>query len=270
MLEDKLYFQLLFEKAAIPLPRMLGYNCGVTFYDRTPTTIESPGAFLQVLRGVLDHSANGIVFIKLRHGMQGEGVHRVTAETLGDARTFEALHQDLIKGSYIFQEALQQHPAVSAIYPHSINTIRMDTFVHDDGQAEPLSAFMRFGGDGRHIDNACSGGCFVGIEFQSGCLKTYGHRLLEQGGGVYATHPTTGFRFEGFKIPFFSEAKSLVAQAALVAPANRLVGWDVAIQPGGPALIEGNHNYGVYVQDMAFEGYRRHPTFAQILDRFAS
>jgi hypothetical protein len=53
-----------------------------------------------------------------------------------------------------------------------------------------------------------------------------------------------------------------------VAPANRLVGWDVAILPDGPAIIEGNDRYHKGIQEMAYGGYRRHPTFARILEKF--
>ena len=269
LLEDKLYFQLIFERAGLRVPRMLGHNFGVIFHDRTPTSILTPFEFRRILGGILENSADGVVFIKPRHGMSGKGVRRITSQILDDASLLQSLHAEVIAGSYIFQEALKQHLAISAIYPNSINTIRMDTFVHDDGHAEPLSAFMRFGSDGRYVDNASLGGCFVGIDFQTGCLHALGNRSLEFGGDICEVHPTTGFRFNGFEIPFFAEAKSLVTQAALVAAGNRLVGWDVAILPDGPALIEGNHNYAKDSMEISYGGYRRHPTFAMILKKFA-
>ena len=269
LLEDKLYFQLIFERAGIRLPRMIGYNFGCIFHDRIPTSILSPAEFRRILGGVLENSAEGVVFIKPRHGMSGKGVRRVTSQILDDAGLLQTLHGEVIAGSYIFQEALQQHSAVSCIYPNSVNTIRMDTFVHDDGHAEPLSALMRFGSDGHYVDNASLGGCFVGINLLTGCLHALGHRPLEFGGDTCEVHPITGFRFNGFEIPFFAEAKSLVTRAALVAAGNRLVGWDVAILPDGPALIEGNHNYAKDLMEISYGGYRRHPTFAMILKKFA-
>ena len=268
LLEDKLYFQLIFERAGIRLPRMLGHNFGGTFHDRTPASILSPGEFRRILGSVLENSSDGVVFIKPRNGMSGKGIRRVTSKILGEAGLLQCLHGEVIAGSYIFQEALVQHSAVSAIYSNSINTIRMDTFVHDDGHAEPLSAYMRFGSDGRYVDSGSMGGCFVGVDFQTGCLHALGNRLLKFGGNT-DVHPTTGFRFNGFEVPFFAEVQSLVTQAALVTAGNRLVGWDVAILPDGPALIEGNHNYAMDAIEIAYGGYRRHPTFAMILEKFA-
>jgi hypothetical protein len=269
LLEDKLYFQLVFERAGLRLPRMLGHNFGGTFHGHAPASILDPAEFRRILGNVLDDASDGVVFIKPRHGISGLGVHRITPEILGDADQLERLHGAVILGSYVFQEALKQHPAVSRIYPISINTIRMDTFVHDDGHSEPLSAFMRFGSDGRFVDNASQGGCYVGIDFQTGCLHALGHRPLEFGGEVCETHPSTGFKFSGFEIPYFSEAKSLATQAALVTAGNRLVGWDIAISPDGPVLVEGNHNYTKDLMEITYGGYRRHPTFAMILKKFA-
>jgi len=268
LLDDKLFFQMLFTQAGIRLPNLLGYSCGATFQDGMPTQIASVDAFAQVLRRALGKTKEGRLFMKPRQGTHGNGVHRITAETLVDPTRLMTLHRDLLGGSYLFQEALRQHPDVSAIYPHSINTVRMDTFVHDDGRVEPLSAFMRFGADGRHVDNMCAGGCFAGIDFQTGRLKATGNRLLEYGGHTFDAHPSTGVRFSGRQVPYFEEAKALVSRAALVAPTNRLVGWDVAIEGDGPTIIEGNTGYHMGGQEMAYGGYRRHPTFAQLLDRF--
>lgn len=269
MLVDKLFFQLLFEKAGLHLPRMLGYSCRTIFHGRTTLNISSITSFLEMLRYVIDESSNGIVFVKPRTGAHGAGIYKITVAKLAETEAIECMHRDMLTGSYIFQEALQQHPAINCIYPHSINTIRMDTFVHDDGHVEPLSAYMRFGGNGSHVDNISQGGCFVGVDFEKGCLRSEGHRLLEYGGETCKTHPATGYRFEGFEIPFFREAKSLVTRAALVTAANRLVGWDIAILADGPSLIEGNHIYHKGIQEMVYGGYQRHPTFAQILDKFS-
>lgn len=268
MLDDKLFFQLLFSQAGVRLPKLLGYNCGTTYHDGVATSIATLESFAQVLRTTLAKTADGCIFVKLRHGTHGDGATRISLETLEDGPRMKVIHHDLIRRSCVFQETLNQHPVVSAIYPHSINTVRMDTFVHDDGRVEPLSAFMRFGSDGRYVDNSCAGGCFVGIDFQTGRLKATGNRLLEFGGHTLESHPFSGVRFEGIQVPHFEEAKALVTRAAAVAPTNRLVGWDVAIQPDGPTLIEGNTWYHLGGQEIAYGGYRRHPTFAKILDRF--
>ena len=42
------------------------------------------------------------------------------------------------------------------------------------------------------------------------------------------------------------------------------MGWDVAITPNGSLIIEGNHNYHIAMQEMAYSGCRSHPVFKEI------
>lgn len=44
----------------------------------------------------------------------------------------------------------------------------------------------------------------------------------------------------GYQLPMIEEAKALACQAALEIPEVGHVGWDMAIGPDGPAIIEGN------------------------------
>ena len=46
---------------------------------------------------------------------------------------------------------------------------------------------------------------------------------------------------------------------------DRLIGWDVCIGPEGPIIIEGNHNYHMVMQEVAYGGYRKHPDFIRVL-----
>lgn len=48
-------------------------------------------------------------------------------------------------------------------------------------------------------------------------------------------------------------------------PGLRMVGWDVAIGPSGPILIEGNSNYDNTGNDQADGGYRANPVFRKAL-----
>ena len=54
----------------------------------------------------------------------------------------------------------------------------------------------------------------------------------------------TGVKFDGIKIPFWSEIKEMVIEAALVNDKINIVGWDVAIGKDGPLIIEGNRGPG--------------------------
>ena len=59
-------------------------------------------------------------------------------------------------------------------------------------------------------------------------------------GLYYDCHPVTQTAFKGFTVPMFDEAVTLCLQAAQVKPDLAYIGWDVAITPDKPVLIEGN------------------------------
>ena len=59
----------------------------------------------------------------------------------------------------------------------------------------------------------------------------------------FETHPLTGIPFMGFQVPLWDEALDMVRKAARKAYGYNChwIGWDVAITPDGPVLVEGNN-----------------------------
>ena len=115
--------------------------------------------------------------------------------------------------------------------------------------------------NGAHI-NAHGGGIFCEIDPATGVIMTDG---LDEHGNSYILHPMTGVRFRGTPIPQWEEICDFCRSAAQTLPCLRVVGWDVAILPGGKLeLIEGNHNPGMnIVQAPAKHGV--HDKFAHML-----
>ena len=117
-----------------------------------------------------------------------------------------------------------------------------------------------------HIDNISSGGCQVGISLESGRLKKTGYSLIQtEGVKLFTEHPVTGIVFEGFRIPYFDEVKELVKKAAGLMPGLRLIGWDVAVGESSPILIEGNSDYDVSGNDVAYGGYMANSVFKKVI-----
>ena len=71
----------------------------------------------------------------------------------------------------------------------------------------------------------------VGRQFQKRELKTYRH------------HPETNCEIKGFRIPYWQEVINLVKESSKVVPEVETIGWDIAITPNGPELVEGNDNW---------------------------
>ncbi len=145
-----------------------------------------------------------------------------------------------------------------------INTIRIESFIDKSSHIYILSAFMRFGVGDSYVDNAHAGGFYVGIDFKNGRLKNIGHQYMEYGGASLKKHPESGYTLEGFEIPFFQEAVDLVRQTLTKLP-DRYLGWDIAITPTGPLIIEANEYPSIFMADIAYGGYLKHPLIQTLL-----
>ncbi len=157
---------------------------------------------------------------------------------------------------YIVEESVQQHPAVSAIYPHSVNTLRLWTLREKDASISFLGGVIRMGSGGSCIDNASAGGLFVPLQEDG--------RLVEQGLSFdvktpfpILSHPDTGLVFKDYQIPFFEETKALIRAAhKIFSPRLLALGWDIAITPEGPLVIEINQHAGICTIQFARGGLR--------------
>ncbi len=174
------------------------------------------------------------VFIKPVALGGGEGIVRIAGNTKDD---LGALYDTFCKrGSFVVEEAVVQHPAMEAVHPSSVNTVRLGPLF--DGEAvEVLYAFVRFGVGGSFVDNRTAGGILSEVDVESGriCSAACGKRFLN-----LLRHPDTDIFFPGFQIPHWDKCIALVKEAALKAKGVYYVGWDVAILPDGACLIEAN------------------------------
>ena len=124
---------------------------------------------------------------------------------------------------------------------------------------------MRFGVGNSPVDNASSGGFFVGINLNDGTLKSSGLFMLEYGGGKIHEHPNSGFKFEGFKIPYFKEACKEVVNAVKIIP-DRFIGWDVAIAQNGPMIVEANWDPHIFLSDYAYGGLLKNQHIKNLIE----
>lgn len=267
-LQNKVFFNYYFENTDIRLPRMLAYNYKNNFYiDKECFRIDSYEKFIEFIEKLINNSESSSVFVKLIGGIGGKKSFKFDKKHLDEGLITRDAFEKITSSDYIFQESIIQHPDVSKLYPNSINTIRMDTYLHDNGEVEIISALMRFGIKGSYVDNGSSGGCFVSVDLEKGTLRKIGRTYLESGSEIYFKHPDTGTVFENYKLPYIEEAKELVKNAVKYLP-DKLIGWDVGITKDGPIIVEGNHNYHIAMSEMAYGGYKNHPVYQEILKKY--
>lgn len=139
-------------------------------------------------------------------------------------------------GSGLIEDVIVQHPEVSAIYPHSVNTYRIVT-VRSEDKANVVYAFIRIGNGGHVVDNINAGGMAAPVDLETGVIQYPGY---DKDSNTYDVHPATGCPIVGYKLPYWQEALDMCVKAADVVPQLGYVGWDIAISQDGPQLIEGN------------------------------
>ncbi len=185
---------------------------------------------------------HGSVALKPQQSSWGIGFRKLDADKLGEDP--EALFRQLAEKDYMAEEFLQSDPRLAVYHPESLNTVRVITFSRDERFAV-FGAGLRVGNHGLHVDNAHGGGIFCEIDPATGRIFTDG---LDEYGNVYPAHPMTGTPFKGGQIPYWPEIIELCRQASRTLPCLHVVGWDIAVLPGGRLeLIEGNHNPGMNI-----------------------
>lgn len=258
---NKVLFHNHFRGSGIELPGFLGFNIGERFF--TPDgdqVISNPSYFDFFMKDLLRRSKTSSVFAKPVNGMQGKDCFRFDSLSRPDGA-----YEKIRNSYYLFEQTIVQHPAISAIYPHSINTLRIVTCVYQDGRADLVSAIMRFGTSRSRTDNLHGGGLFVAVDMNTGMLDSKARKLFGCGGQECFNHPDTGVKFGGIKVPHFQSALQVTRSAVAYFP-YPLVGWDIAITKEGPVLIEGNQNSTFDGSEIAEGGFRVNRAFSSFLE----
>jgi hypothetical protein len=182
------------------------------------------------------------------HGGGGIDLHEVTPET--DAAAFRA--ELAAKGQTVLDEFIVQHPEMSTLYPDAVNTVRIITFLDTEtDRVHLLAAVLRIG-NGDVIDNFASGGMFTMLDDEGVAM----YPGVDKQSNVYPTHPATGTWIVGFPVPMYDRVLDLAASLARRTPEAPYVGWDIALTPSGPVVIEGNHNSSVFQPKPSASGVR--------------
>ncbi len=185
---------------------------------------------------------HGTLFVKTPDGFGGQGVEKICRDSVKD---IGQLYNRLIaEGKILAEQEIEQHPKMRALCPESVNTLRIVTIV-EQGQVHVMYVILRMGNGRGNVDNITSGGMYAPVD-RSGVVCE--EAFCDKTGCFYERHPVSGMAIRGFEIPLFHQAIKLVKQAAEVVPSVRYVGWDVAIGPNAPVLVEGNTLPGFYIR----------------------
>ncbi len=189
------------------------------------------------------------VIAKPAAGEGGAGIGVYDASEIDDVALWRA--QLVERDQTLLEQLLEQHPDLNAVYPDSVNTVRMITYRDPQGQLHVIASVLRIG-NGAVIDNFASGGMFTMLDDNGVAL----YPGVDKQSNIYTEHPVTGTTIKGVQVPFYDQVVEMVTEASTRLPTVPYVGWDIAITPDGPSLIEANHNSSVFQMKPSASGIR--------------
>ena len=269
IMDNKYLFEVFFKKHNIRVTTSFAYNINSLFFiDNDFEQINTKEEFLEFIRTIAKKSLQSEnIFIKKNTGSGGgKQIFRVSYKSLKDnEQELERIFSIVRGADFVFQEEVIQHEEISRLNSYCVNTLRIETFTNSDNVSRIMSGILRIGFNKSFIDNVSKGGAYVGIDFRAGKLRAEAVSDFTNGRArTYLEHPETKLRFEGYNLPFFEEIVALVISASQCIPQVKVIGWDVAITPDGPLLIEGNELPGLMSSDIGQKGLGNNPVFLDL------
>lgn len=221
--------------------RRFGADLGRDWLDITTSSADDLAAFIARFDRVITKNPTGV------------GGNGITMRDV-DAHTNAAeLHAELLaSGETLVEEVLVQHEDMARLYPGSVNSLRMVSYRDPDDVVHVLAAVLKVG-NGGVIDNFSNGGMYTMLDEHGRAL----HPASDEEGHPFATHPITGVEITGYQVPLYTEVLDLVDRVSREVREMPYIGWDIAITPTGPVVLEGNHNSGVFQSKPSVSGIRR-------------
>jgi len=244
--ENKAVFAAVAAAHGLPVPETLALLSRTGPAGARPRA-ETVAAWTRVLAGLrMD------VVVKPVHGWHGEGVRilRHAADGLrvegGGTTTPGALAEELWDegvGAWLVQPRLHNAGELAAIgRPGALHTLRVVTLCGPGGEARVLYAALRIAVSSpvANFRGGTRGNLHVDLD-DRGVLRA-AWRPGSHGAGLEpATHdPVSGRPLAGVVLPGWDEAVGVCRRAARAFLPMRCIGWDVALTPAGPVLIEAN------------------------------
>lgn len=243
LLADKFLFNELMKSNGFPLPQAYGFLENGKLYVngniRDAVDLSSIKTFSNhfLCKPITGSSGRGILNFKV---IDGELVYKDKSVSINEFKNLIANDKYLVQG---FVE--NQHPNMSALFPKSLNTLRV-TMVRTDKGIEVLGCMCLMGASNAEFSNWHYGGICVNVN-KDGRLGKYGFSFSEK---RITKHPDTGVVFEGYQIPYFNEAIVWCKKAMNLFYGMKTIGWDIAITDEGPIFIEGNNGWGIAAHQM--------------------
>lgn len=171
------------------------------------------------------------IIIKPTNEMCGKGVYKITID---DNTNIEKLYNNLKETDVLVEECIISAKEIAKFNPKSLNTIRVVT-IKKNGKVNIMFTGLKLG-NGKEVDNFNNHGLLTFVD-SDGVIR---RKAVDKYGKTYDTHPLTGEKIQGFKIPRFEDAKKIAIDCATKIEGINYIGFDIAITDSGVLIIEAN------------------------------
>ena len=218
------------------MPKTLFRSINYTYYDSEYETVKKSG-FHECFNGydkLIVKSATGLGGYSVRLFKRDGGDFY---DNKGNKLTLSHL-ESIYATNFLIQECFVQSEYMSQFNPTSVNTIRMNTYRDvETGEIRILGAVLRIGPKGSVVDNASSGGVFIGIDDNGNLLKS----CFYFRGAKVEKFNDIDFSKQNFTIPNYDNIKKFAIKITKKFPHMSLFAHDIALdKDNNPKIIEVN------------------------------
>ena len=229
---DKNSFGLLYDKEDMPATYVR--NIGGAYYDDDYNPINGE---------LVDYIDSDEVIVKPSTESSGRGValfakqNGVFCDKQGNVLTRELLDKEY-RSDFIIQERFVQSDYMAQFNTSSVNTIRVSTYKETwSGEVKYLRSILRIGGSGSIVDNAHSGGRFIGVD-DCGALGKY---VCDKVGNISSVHGNIDFDKNEYVIPNFDQVKEFALKISKRFIHHNLLALDIILDKNNnPKMLEVN------------------------------
>ena len=249
LVEDKEVFYRFCEAIDMPVPQT------VAFVSRDAVWFAQghESGTVERLRSRLRSLEGSELIIKPADGVYGIGIRALQVQGGGFVEQGRSLSLDVLmqelpaRTRHVLQHRLVNHRVIEDLTGfRTLQTVRVVTALPPlpGARAELLSAALRVSVQDSVTNNfhyGSSGNIRVRLDLETGRVVS-ALRRASSGFGMQSVDriDATGCVLPGLQLPYWPQVKELMEIKAACFYPVRLVGWDVAITPTGPVVLEGN------------------------------
>lgn len=167
----------------------------------------------------------------------------------------------------LVQRRLHNHHELADFAKDSLLTVRVITCLNEQDKPEVCLAMLRILNvlepDWQHLPD---GELAAPIDLSTGELGALAGDSMRTSAFRSRVHPATGRLFAGRLLPEWDAIARLACRTHAAVPHRLMIGWDIAVTPDGPVMLEGNTNFDVMFLQRVHDAPAARSRFGELLN----